>query len=222
MHLLQCSDSAFPVGAFSFSQALETAACEGVVTDARQLEAYVGAVLRQAAGTDGVAALQAHRAASCNRFAELVAIDRRLLSYKLNSEARMMSLRMGRKMAELAARITSRSLCGQWLEAIDLGEAQGSYPVGQAIAFAEMGLGEEALFAAHQYGVASMVLSAALRCLRVSHFQTQEILFRVGSSWRRMYEEVRGLELRHLRAFAPELEILSALHEKGVSRMFMS
>lgn len=222
MHLLQCSDSAFPVGAFSFSNALETAACEGVVKDASQLEAYVGVVLRQAAGTDGVAALLAHRAASCSDFAALIDIDRRLLSYKLNVEARQMTLRMGRKMAELAARITARSLCCQWLEAIDLGVVQGSYPVGQAIAFAEMGLTEEALFAAHQYGVAATVLSAALRCLRVSHFQTQEILFRAGCGWRRTYEEVKDLELRHLHAFAPQMEILAAMHEKGPQRMFMN
>jgi urease accessory protein len=222
MHLLQCADSAFPVGAFSFSQALETAAREGLVGDAAQLQTYVSAVMRQAAGTDGVAALQAHRAASCGEFATLVDIDRRLLSYKLNAEARLQTLRMGRKMAELTARITARALSSQWLEAIDLGTAHGTYPVGQAIAFAEMGMDEESLFAAHQYGVASTVLSAALRCLRVSHFQTQEILYRVGGTWRRTYEEVCHLELRHMHAFAPEMDILAAMHEKGTSRMFMN
>ncbi len=222
MHLLQCSDSAFPVGAFAFSNALETAVAEGVVKDAAELEAYVGAVARQAAGTDGVAALQAHRAASCRDFAALLDIDRRLLSYKQAEEARMMTLRMGRKMAELASRITARSICSQWLEAIDDGRAGGCFPVGQGIAFAEMGLTEEALFAAHQYGVASMVLSAALRCMRVSHFQTQEILFRQGTVWRRTYEEVSTLELRHMHAFAPEADILAAMHEKGMRRMFMS
>jgi urease accessory protein len=222
MHLLQCGDSAFPVGAFSFSNALETAAATGRVRNAAQLEDYVEAVLRQAAGTDGVAALQAYRAAACADFPQLVHIDRRLLSYKLNAEARLMTLRMGRKMAELAARITARSLCAQWLEAIDDGRACGCYPVGQGIAFAEMGLPEEALFAAHHYGVAATVLSAALRCLRVSHFQTQEILFRMGNRWRQTYEEVRQFDLCHLHAFAPEQEILAALHERGTSRMFMN
>jgi urease accessory protein len=222
MHLLQCSDSAFPVGAFAFSQTLEAAVQEGLVETPAQLETFVGAVLRHSAGTDGVAALQAHRAASSQDFASLLDIDRRLLSYKLNAEARLMTLRMGRKMAELAVRITARSLCSRWLEAIDEGSAAGCFPVGQGLAFAEMGLEEEALFAAHQYGVASTILSAALRCMRVSHFQTQEILYRVGGTWRRSYEEVRGLELRHMHAFAPEMEILAAMHEKGESRMFMN
>ena len=231
MHLLQCSDSAFPVGAFSFSNALETATFEGVVRDAPQLEAFVGAALRQAAGTDGVAALQAFRSASCkgrassdtdSRMEALLDIDRRLFTLKLGGEARTMTTRMGRKMAELAARISGRSLCRQWLEAIDEGRAYGCYPVGQGILFAVTGLGEEALFAAHQYGVASMMLSAALRCMRVSHFQTQEMLFRLGGAWRTLYEEVRTLDIRHMHAFAPELDILAALHEKGTQRMFMN
>ena len=38
MHLLQFTDSTFPVGTFSFSNGLETAAYERVVHDARTLE----------------------------------------------------------------------------------------------------------------------------------------------------------------------------------------
>ena len=38
MRLLEFSDSAFPVGTFSFSNGLETAAFEGIVYDAQTLE----------------------------------------------------------------------------------------------------------------------------------------------------------------------------------------
>ena len=36
-------------------------------------------------------------------------------------------------------------------------------------------------FAVHQYGVASMILSAALRLMRVDHLDTQAILFEVNA-----------------------------------------
>ena len=62
MHLLQFTDSTFPVGTFSFSNGLETAAYERVVHDARTLEEYTRSVAMQAAFSDGVAGLLTHRA----------------------------------------------------------------------------------------------------------------------------------------------------------------
>ena len=41
LRLAEFSDSAFPVGAFSFSNGLETAADRGLVRDAASLEEYV-------------------------------------------------------------------------------------------------------------------------------------------------------------------------------------
>ena len=61
MRRLEFTDSAFPVGTFSFSNGLETAAEEGLVHDAATLEQYTQDIVRQAAFTDGVAALHAFR-----------------------------------------------------------------------------------------------------------------------------------------------------------------
>ena len=52
MHLFQLTDSACPVGTFSFSNGLESAAAEGLVYDAATLEAFVGEVVRLSAFTD--------------------------------------------------------------------------------------------------------------------------------------------------------------------------
>ena len=59
--LLEFTDSAFPVGTFSFSNGLETAAETGLVHDAATLEEYTQDIVRQTAFTDGVAALHAYR-----------------------------------------------------------------------------------------------------------------------------------------------------------------
>ena len=68
MHLLEFSDSAFPVGTFSFSNGLETAAFEGIVHNAETLEQYTRTVLQQTIYCDGIAALQAFRAAGQNDY----------------------------------------------------------------------------------------------------------------------------------------------------------
>ena len=97
MHILQMTDSTFPVGTFSFSNGLGTASHMGIVHDAGTLEQYTRSVARQGAYSDGVAALIAHRAAMARDYDAIVEIDRRLMLFKMNDEARMMLRRMGKK-----------------------------------------------------------------------------------------------------------------------------
>lgn len=78
------------------------------------------------------------------------------------------------------------------------------------------------MFCAHQYGAINMVLSAALRCVKVSHYDTQQILYRLSQKVESLYEEASRMKLRDMNAFFPELDILASLHEKGNMRMFMN
>lgn len=220
--LLQFSDSTFPVGTFSFSNGLETAAFEKLVTDAPTLEAFSYSQSRQAAFSDGVAALLSHRAALSGDIDRLKEIDEVLYAFKMNDEARQMQTRMGKKLAELGVRLFPGTLSEPWLEAIKEGDVKGTYPVAQGIVFAAAGINERQLFCSHQYGVVNMVLGAALRCVRVSHYDTQEILMRFAGKIDALYKEASKMDLNDMHAFAPELDILASLHEKGNMRMFMN
>ncbi|MDE6127187.1 MAG: urease accessory protein UreF [Muribaculaceae bacterium] len=223
MHLLQMTDSTFPVGTFSFSNGLETAAHLGVVRDAATLEEYTRSVARQGAFSDGVAALLARRAAMKGDLGAIGEIDRGLMLFKMNDEARMMLQRMGKKLAELSVKLfPDNAPVASWLEEIRAEKTPGSYPVAQGLAFAACGLGEEELFASHQYGVINMVLSAALRCVRVSHYDTQLILQRLCAESQALFEEARGMTFEDMNSFVPEMDIFASLHEKGNMRMFMN
>ncbi|MBD5306695.1 MAG: urease accessory protein UreF [Bacteroides sp.] len=222
MKLLQFTDSTFPVGTFSFSNGLETASFEHIVHDAQTLGEFAEAQALQAAFSDGVAALASYRAALNGNLDGILAADKALMDFKMNDEARQMLSRMGKKLAELAVRLFPESLAGAWLDKIVAGETPGSYPVAQGIAFAAAGISERDLFCSHQYGVVNMVLGAALRCVRVSHYDTQEILFRMSDRISGLYEEVAEMELDDMHAFFPILDILASLHEKGNMRMFMN
>lgn len=223
MQLLQFTDSAFPVGTFSFSNGLETAAFEKIVTGKDTLREFARSQAWQAAFTDGIAALHAYRAAKEDDSEAIVKSDRELMLSKMNEEARTMLTRMGKKLAELGVRLyPDDKTISTWLEKINASETPGMYPVAQGIMFAKAGLGEEDLFFSHQYGVINMVLSAALRCVRVSHYDTQEILFELSAETDRLYGMVKDMRLDEMNAFFPELDILASLHEKGNQRMFMS
>lgn len=222
MRLLQFTDSTFPVGTFSFSNGLETAGFEKIVHDKATLHDFVKSQALQAAFTDGIAALAAYRATSANDYKKVIEADRTLILCKMNDEARQMLQRMGKKLGELSIRLFSSEIAKKWLEDIRAGEAPGTYPVAQGIAFRSAGISEEDLFCSHQYGVVNMVLSAALRCVRVSHYDTQEILYEMSKDVKDLYLRVKDMGIGEMHAFFPELDILASLHEKGNMRMFMN
>jgi urease accessory protein UreF len=222
MHLLQFTDSTFPVGTFSFSNGLETASFEKVVHDAPSLEAFTCSQAVQAAFSDGVAAIHSHRAFLRGDYDGVAEADRMLILFKMNAEARLMLCRMGKKLAELAGHLFESDLISRWLDDIKASEVPGTYPVGQGMAYAAAGVNERDMFCAHQYGVINMVLSAALRCVRVSHYDTQRILFKLSDRVGELYENASGMDLTDMNAFFPQLDILASLHEKGNMRMFMN
>ncbi|WP_251621888.1 urease accessory protein UreF [Odoribacter lunatus] len=222
MRLAEFADSAFPVGTFSFSNGLESAAFENIVHDAETLEQYTRTVLRQTLHCDAIAALVAFRAAARNDYEEIKEADRQVILCKMNAEARQMLTRTGKKMAEICTRITESALMKRWLQDIREQQVAGTYPVTQAVYFQQCGLTEKELFAAVEYGAVNMVLNAALRCVKVSHYETQAILYRLGAEASEEYENIRDAGYEDMTAFVPEMDILASLHEKGTMRMFMN
>ena len=217
---MQLCDSALPVGGFSFSCALESAVAQGVVHDVATLEAYASVVVRQALLSDGVAALHAFR--NYDNGEELRHADEELYARKLSREWRTMSCRMGRKLAELGAGLMPNPSLLALRDDILSARTLGCHAVVQGALFATCGVSEEELFSAVGYGAATMVTGAAMRLMRVSHQESQRILFALGQRVESCYAEVAGWRLEDMQSFAPQMEILSSLHERGHQRMFMS
>jgi urease accessory protein len=222
MRVLQFGDSMLPVGAFSFSNGVESAVQTGIVYDLDTLRQFVHTATEQAATCDGIAVLAAHRGARRPDFARIVAADRAVLHRKMNEEMRVMTMRMGRKLAEMTVHVLPAPIVSDWLAAIKTRETPGTYPVGQALVFAALGLSEQDAFAVHQYGVATMMLSAALRVMKINYLDAQAILFEINGSAALAYEQVAKAELEDMSAFAPVMDVLAAVHVKSQVRMFMN
>ena len=133
-----------------------------------------------------------------------------------------MNCRMGRKLAELAAQTNENELIVRWRDDIAASHIAGTYPVTQGIVFALGGLDDSQLFAAQQYGVMTTTLNAALRCLRMTHYDTQRIITTLAKRIEELYEQIAELDIDQMYTFAPELDVLAALHERGTARMFMN
>jgi urease accessory protein len=222
MRVLQFGDSLLPVGSFSFSNALESAVQQGVVRDAATLGEFVLTSVRRAATSDGIALLEAHRAAGETDLDRVVRADRAVFERKLGEEMRTMTVRMGRKLAEVSAAAVRAPLLGRWLDLVRDGIAPGTHPVGLGVLFAELGSPEEDAFTVHQYGVAMATLSAALRLMRVDHHQVQAILYAIDGTAADDYTAVRQASLSDMASFAPMADILAAIHVRSHVRMFMN
>ncbi len=219
---LQFGDSMFPIGGFSFSCGLESAIHKGVVAEAGTLHAFTRTAVEQAARGDGVALIHAHRAAKVGDIDALILVDRRVCSRKLSGEMRTMSVRMGKKFAEMGAQMIGGSLLCKWRDCIETSATPGSYPVALALNFAAQGLPAIAAFVAHQHGVAATILGAALRLMKIGHVETQKILYELNGCAKASYETAAATSLSNMAGYAPLAEILTAVHAKAHVRLFMS
>jgi len=220
--MLQFGDSMFPIGGFSFSCGLESAIQKGVVTDITTLAAYVRTAVEQAARGDGIALIAAHNAATAADFDTLVQIDKVVFARKLSEETRTMTIRMGKKFTEIGLQIVDIPLLHRWYEYIEAGATPGCYPISLAINFAGQNLSVREAFVVHQYGVASMILSASLRLMRISHMETQRILYDLNARVDKDYQIAAKARLSDMAGYAPLTEILAAVHTKAHVRLFMS
>jgi urease accessory protein len=222
MRLLQLSDSALPIGTFSFSNTLESAVEWGVVGDRESLKEYCTEVLRVAALSDGVAALHALKACDKGRYDDILRADKLLFCSKASGEARLMTQRMGRKLAELGVALSSDATLLRWHDDIRRGEVAGCCAVSQGIIASVFGIGEEELFASLCYSAVMMILSAALRSMRVTHIATQQIIGELCGLTEPLLAEARALTIEDMQSFAPQYDIMASLHEKGDKRLFMN
>ncbi len=220
--LLQFADSTLPVGTFAFSNGLESAVQTQVVTDPASLEQFARLAVRQAARMDGVALLHAHRGIVAGDYEAVLRADRALWCRRTGEEQQLMLARMGRKLAELALKISAFPVLERWLADIKAGATPGCFPIGQAIAFAQLGADEGEAFVVHHYGVAAMILGAAVRLMRIDHLDTQRILFATQQDVDAHYRAVRELALEEMASFAPVFDVLVAHHTTTHVRLFMN
>ena len=222
LKILQFGDSMFPVGAFAFSGGLEMAVQKGVVRDRASLGEFTRTVAHLAATGDGVALLAGHRGALARDLDRIRRADEAIYIRKLSEEARTMTVRMGRKLAEMAAHILGDSMLDRRFRYSTTDSVPITYPVALGVLFAELGLSEEDAFAAHQYGVAVMVLSAAVRLMRVDHVDTQGILYTVNATVAEEYQRAAIATLDDMVTFGPVIDVLAAAHVHAHVRMFMN
>lgn len=218
--LLQLTDSALPTGAFSHSFGLESYLESGEVRDEPTLLAWLeGFLATQLTFTDAVAVRRACSASGGGAVAEL---DAELTALLVPAQIRAASLKMGRRVLEIARDAFPSEAVEEYSAAVSKGSCAGHYALAFALAGKGQGFDEETLVEAYLASTLTSLTYNGVRAIPLGQLAGQRVLAVLRAAVPAAVDRSRTADPRHFGAAAPALEIHQMRHEHQRARMFMS
>ena len=216
---LQLTDSFFPVGAFAYSDGLETAATSGHVHDADTLgiwmDHFIDAVLVPTEGLAVVKCMEAVRAGDLKR---LNRVDAELTAIRPASAVRRASVLVGKRLLSLYASLTDDASFRAAADGLPESNAAAAY----AIVFAHLGLTPREAVMAFAYNRLAGIVSAGLRLISIGQNQGQVLLTSALNRLAGTADRIVENSDAPLRSFSPYMDIQQMNHQYVYSRLFRS
>lgn len=216
---LQFTDSFLPVGAFAYSDGLETAVAGKKVYDAetlrRWMEHFLDAVF---VPCEGLALVKGMLALKAGDVEALCRIDRELTAIRPAAAVRASSSGVGKRLLSLYETMqgSMQPPCGRLT--LPHSNAAAAY----AIVFFHSGLDERFAALAFGYNRLSGMVSAALRLIAMGQQQGQSLLTQTLQLLPDSVDRILRMQDEPLRSFSPLLDIYQMNHQFVYSRLFRS
>ncbi|HYN13470.1 MAG TPA: urease accessory UreF family protein [Burkholderiales bacterium] len=198
--LLQLASPTLPVGAYSYSQGLESAVEARIVTDAGSAERWIGEVLQ--------CTLAQMEAPILWRMLQGEDLNELFLASRETAELRAETLQMGHSLCRLLADL-----------GIPVNSENAAYPTAYAAAVIHWKIDPREAMIAYLWSWLENQVMAAIKCVPLGQTAGQKILLSLGS---KLQDIAKHCETQELYNFAPGLACLSARHETQYSRLFRS
>jgi urease accessory protein len=218
--LLHLASPALPVGAFSYSQGLESAIDAQWVTDAESARAWIESGLTNVLVRCELPFL-AHQLERWHEH-DAVAIasaDAEFLASRESAELKRETEQMGWSMKQL-------SLSLEWGDAERRATLAALAPITQPTAFAfaaaAQGVQAQATLAAYAFSWVENQAAAALKAVPLGQLAGQRIIVALRETIEGAVARALATPPEHINTFAPMLGVLSARHESQYSRLFRS
>ena len=219
---LQISDSFFPLGSYSLSYGMETLSQLGMVRGMEDVSSFLSVFLNQLSTLDCTAVRAVYPAVGASGLKLVVAIDRKLASFKNVKEFSEASRRTGRAMLRTVRAFNKAKLLSDFLELVESERTPGNYAVSQGLACKALGISEESAVTLLLYASAISLLGAGIRLGKVTHEQAQQILHSAKEEMRACATKSSTIPWKAMRAFSPMLDVMGMRHPYLQSRMFSS
>ena len=222
LQILQLSDGLFPIGAFAFSDGLETAVQREEVTSGEDvrlwLEHYVDTVFGD---SEGPALMQAMGAFPAD-WQWLERLDHELTALRPSSETRASSRSLGLRLLKTCVALYPGRGLEDLLERIESGRCHGNVAVVHGVVFRVLLIGEREALLAFVYSRLSGAVSAALRLAPVGQQEMQQVLRGALARVPEVVDDILERPAQPLTSFAPTLDVCQMEHRYLYSRLFRS
>jgi urease accessory protein len=214
--LLQLASPSLPVGAYSYSQGLESAVEAGRIRDAGGALRWIGEVLALSAGAMEAPVLVRLMAAwSHGDNASVARWNDEFLASRETAELRAETAQMGYSLRRLLGDL---GLATQPLEPLQ----EIAYPTAFAYAVAQWRLDPRDALATYLFAWIENQVLAAVKCVPLGQTDGQRLLLALGERIEAIVASAFSVDDDGMANFAPGLAILSARHETQYSRIFRS
>jgi urease accessory protein len=219
IHGLQVADSLFPVGAFAYSDGLETAAANGEVNDAAALREWMDHFLENVfIPCEGLALVKGMRALRAGEPHGLSLLDEELTAIRPASAIRSSSTGVGKRLLALYS-----SICGdERFPALASRLPHGNAPLAYGLVFFHRGIDEREAALVFGYNRLAGIVSAGLRLISIGHQQGQLLLSQTLERLPAAVDEILQTADDSLLSFNPLLDIQQMNHQYVYSRLFRS
>jgi urease accessory protein len=219
LRLLTWASPAFPTGAFSYSHGLEFAVEEGLVTNAAQLQDWVGWIVRHGAlYADAVLLAHAHRAAEAGDNARLDEVAEIAAAMRGTAETALESLQQGASFFDTAQAVWASKRMASFAKRTG---TRPALPVAVALACADTIPLPEALAAYLHAGAANLV-SAGVRLIPLGQTDGQRSIAALEGAVTETVARAMATALDDLATAAPMVDWTSMRHETQYTRLFRS
>jgi urease accessory protein len=216
---LQIVDTFFPVGAFAYSDGLETAAAGGRVQDARSLNSWMEQFLEGVfVPCEGLALVKCMLALKKRDFDSVCRIDEELTSIRPAAATRKASTSIGKRLLSIYSSIHD-DVSAPW-RTVTLRHANAA--AAYAMVFFYCGIQERDGASAFGYNRLTGIVSAGLRLISIGQQEGQRLLTENLSRLPNAVERILRMTDQPLRSFNPLLDIEQMNHQYVYSRLFRS
>ncbi len=218
--LLQLASPTLPVGAYSYSQGLESAIDDAIVSDAQSAELWIHDLLLFSIGSfDASLIWRMFGALAEGDFTGFARWNSVSYAGRESAELRAESLQMGRA---LSAVLKELPFCaGQNIRRLE-GTGELTFPAAFSFAAHCMAIDRHSALVGYLWSWLENQVMAAIKAVPLGQNAGQRMLARIGGELPEIAQRAAELGDDELSNFAPGLAIASCRHESQYSRLFRS
>ena len=223
LQIFQLTDSFFPLGAFSYSDGLESAVDQKKVSNGKSLEEWIVTWIHQSfLLCEGRALFLGMEAWQRQEWPRLQELDQELTAIKPSLAIRNSSTSLGKRLLHSCIPLYPNQGLEELMVKIEKGDLNGNASIMYSVLFSIIKLPPQEALLCFAYTRLSGMISSALRLISMGQQEGQQILTRQLMEIPSIVEIILQKKDEKLSSFSPVVDICQMNHRYLYTRLFRS